>query len=635
VTLLETRAEVGGRVRSRHDICTVRVIEAGAELIGANHFAWPPLDHELAGSRLSAAAMRAAETAHGRCEYLHALGETTDWWGYRIDRPTAVAPPYPSASGLFATPLHPVFATFREHPERRREQQSHRAKKRRGDDRMSHTLFGLLHRRYGEPSSVQAAIHAIREASERFHVPLPGEEREPNGRSVVVIGAGLAGLSAGSYLSAAGFEVTVLEAQGQVGGRVESQSTVFNGRVIEAGAELIGANHPLWVGMASKYQLGLSVFTPDNLFDAAWLDQPTFLRGQMLSRDEAKQLYDQMDGVFAKISADASYIANPYRPWENGNAAQWDATPVANKLKEFGVPDGGLLWDALKVHLENDQTVAVEQQSYLGLTAVVRGGQLGDDTHAYWTMSEVFRCEQGNQALARKLRDIIDATPGCAVRLNAPVTAIDIRDNDVQVSVGTNTFICDYAVLAVPQPVWNKLTISPPGIDPSWHITTGPAVKYLSPVRSRFWLAKNQAPAGVSDQLGMTWEGTDNQMVVGDQSIEMSVFAGGPWADLARNSPDRRDYFTNRLVELFPGYIEQALDPTFMDWPANPWIGCGYSCPTLGQVTKAGPRLAGMYNNRLAFAGEHTVMGMFGYMEGALESGLRASDLIKTTAGVT
>jgi monoamine oxidase len=51
-------------------------------------------------------------------------------------------------------------------------------------------------------------------------------------------------------------------------------------------------------------------------------------------------------------------------------------------------------------------------------------------------------------------------------------------------------------------------------------------------------------------------------------------------------------------------------------------------------VTTAGPLLDSLYAGRLAFAGEHTVMAMFGYMEGALESGFLAAMRILDDAQV-
>jgi monoamine oxidase len=415
---------------------------------------------------------------------------------------------------------------------------------------------------------------------------------------------------------------------------VWSRTDICEGRVIEAGAELIGANHPLWLTFATDAGLGLSVLTSEDQFAAAKLEIPLKLKGQLLPEAEAEKLYREMDTVLRLISKDAATIRDPYEPWLSPGAQDWDYTSVALRLHQFGIKPDSLLYALLSANLSNDQTLPIDQQSYLGLLAVVRGGRIGDDDMAYWTQTEVYRCAAGNQALAFVLRDVLKDLGG-RVLTNTKVTAIDVSaPAGVKITAGGSTYQSDYAVLAIPQPTWAGITISPP-IPSSYQIATGPAVKYLSPVTRRFWLQPQLAPTSVSDDLGMTWEGTDNQMAVGDQGFGLSVFAGGPCADAARGALDKQAYFTTSLTSMYPDYENYAAGSGFfIDWPSEPTIGCGYSCPSLGQVTTAAPQLARLYQDRLAFAGEHTVMAMFGYMEGALESGVRAAGRIKKAAGI-
>jgi monoamine oxidase len=59
----------------------------------------------------------------------------------------------------------------------------------------------------------------------------------------------------------------------------------------------------------------------------------------------------------------------------------------------------------------------------------------------------------------------------------------------------------------------------------------------------------------------------------------------------------------------------------------------GYSCPTKSQVTTAAKRLYKPYG-RLVWAGEHTCMAFFGYMESALQSGMHAAQLIGEQEGI-
>ena len=119
-------------------------------------------------------------------------------------------------------------------------------------------LYSQLHRRYGKPDGISrrdmiqrslAAAGALL-LSDRFDL----SAQKTAGR-VVVIGAGFSGLAAAYELSRAGYDVTVAEARNRVGGRVISFSDLVPGKNVEGGGELIGSNHPAWVGYAKQFGL--------------------------------------------------------------------------------------------------------------------------------------------------------------------------------------------------------------------------------------------------------------------------------------------------------------------------------------------------------------------------------------------
>ena len=82
-------------------------------------------------------------------------------------------------------------------------------------------------------------------------------------RKVVVLGAGLAGLSAGYELAKAGHDVTLLEAQERPGGRVLTLRTFDEGLYADAGAARIPDGHEWTLRYVKEFGLRLAPFYPD------------------------------------------------------------------------------------------------------------------------------------------------------------------------------------------------------------------------------------------------------------------------------------------------------------------------------------------------------------------------------------
>ena len=422
---------------------------------------------------------------------------------------------------------------------------------------------------------------------------------------MVIIGAGFAGLAAAHELTAAGYEVIVLDSRARVGGRVLSFKDMVPGKVVEGGGELIGANHATWIAYAAQFKLDFRQIEEDKS-----LQSPLMLDGRLLSNAEAEALYKELDAAIKTIN-DAARTVDAERPWLMPNATNLDAASMNDWLAQSNLSK--LAKRSFRAEQEANQGVPLERQSYLAFLTMVKAG----GCEKYWTDSETCRCAQGNSALA----DAFAAKLGKRIRLQTAAISIIVGSDEVMVTTDAgNRFLAEEVILTVPPSLWSNIHFTPPLPD-TLKPQMGPAVKYLSAVKRRFWLDSHLAPDSLTDgDLAMTWEGTANQP--GDTGAELTVFSGGPAAEQLRTRPtvDRDAYCKSELARLYPGYPDNVTSTRFMDWPSDPHTLAGFSFLAPRQVTTVAPTL---YEGigKLHFAGEFASIGFPGYMEGALRSG--------------
>ena len=521
---------------------------------------------------------------------------------------------------------------------------------------MPNPLSGLWHhRRSSVPGRAEHEEEAVFEtliASEGSASPslaLPAScLKQVKGMSVAVVGGGLGGLMAARVLGQHGVKVTVFEARAEVGGRVLSDTTFSKGRITEAGAELIGTFHKRWKRLAIEYGLTLISRMDYELYRRAGLNLQLTL-DKALSMNEIKTLADDIEQrVLIPMSRMASQITDPSRPWLNSTLRQYDQMSVARALETIFHIDKTRktdlrLWLGLEMLLVNDNGGPLDQMNFLGLLCLVKGGQINandDPPMGYWIDLELFRCADGCQMLALKMANEIKKKYGKLLR-QTEVTHIDLSKRGAAISwrlvtrngtpverqvPGTGRF--DYVVLAIPPSVWSGVTITPEHPKNSVGVMgMGTAFKYISDVKRRFWIEGGAAPVGGSLPLGQVWEGTDNQTRSGPQGILLNVFGGG--------RIPIKNQFEPELQKLYPGYGQNKNKTLFANWSAEKFIMAGCTAPALGQIFTVGNKLNEPFLDRMVFAGDHTRMDLFGYMEGALASGEQAArTLLEQACGI-
>ena len=443
-----------------------------------------------------------------------------------------------------------------------------------------------------------------------------------NARRVIVIGGGFSGLACAYELKSAGYKVTVLEARNRVGGRVLSFNDLVKGKNVEGGGELIGSNHPTWVAYQEKFGLEFIDVTEEE--DAS---MPVYLGGKLLSDEEVEKLYKDMEEGMALLNPEAEKI-NPDEPWKSPMAAELDKKNFADWIKSLKADD--LTKQAIDIQNASDNAVANAKASYLGMLTAIKGGGL----EKYWTDSEVYRCKEGNQALAKRLGEAIGPEN---IRLKLAAKTVKVSEDGVVVTCGDGrTIEADDVVLATPPTTWSKIDISPE-LPEALHTQMGIAVKYLSVLKTRFWRENKQMPDSLTDTfISQNWEATDNQDKENADTPACQVsFSGAAQAEACLKIPaaERDAKYTQTLEKLFKGYKDNFVSSRFMDWPKDPLTMGGYSFPAPGQITSLGPTFHNGIG-RLHFAGEHTCYKFVGYMEGALNSGASLARRIAKRDGV-
>lgn len=389
--------------------------------------------------------------------------------------------------------------------------------------------------------------------------------------SVVVVGAGLAGLTAAYRLTQAGHSVTVLEARDRVGGRVRSV-TLENGAVGELGGEWIERDQCFVSALA--LELGVSM-SPVGI-DFAHRD---LIGLPPIPISEHRRV--------------AEAVSKAAESFTTSDRIEKTAAELLTEAD-----DGSVAFAVLRQRLEGSAGVPLRQ---VAADEIVGDFGVGESTY--------MRIDQGNEALARA---VADALPGA--RTGQPVQAIDATDRGVEVYTSDDRVTADAVVVAVPLPVVSRIRFRPPLpsdlVDTLAALTMGTAAKFVAPTESAPpLLARQSGEATWWCWTGAGTGGAVRSLVSGFAGTHEAIDAvSGDWqARLATTVPE---------VTVGPG--------EFVDWGQEEWFEGCYSAVGPGDRALLG---AFAQEGRIVFAGEHTLGA--GSIDGAIESGELAAARVR------
>src|SRR5262245_31248803 len=450
-------------------------------------------------------------------------------------------------------------------------------------------------------------------------------------KQVVIVGAGIAGLSDAYELIQAGHDVTVLEARSRPGGRVFTLREPFSdGLVAEAGAENVYDNHRWTIKYIKLFGVELDTGQPRPDLGSIY-----YVRGKRLEIRPGQN----PDWPFSLTAEERAL----------GRAGMWTKY-VLEVLKELGEPEsGGWPPDSLKQY---DQVSFFEFLRRRGASpdaaALLRIGfadQLGggaDSVSALDLLREILHRQNSRQhytirggsdvfpkAFASRLSD--------RIRYGSPVVKIQHRPDNVSVVYlqggAPQTLTADRLVCAIPFTVLRHMDVSPrfsrdkqTAID---QVQTTSVARVFLQTRKRFWLEQGLSGYANTDlPVATVFETTSNQQ--GTRGIlESYQTLENAHRNAAMKEGDRLSKNVEGVGMLYPDIRKYFEGGASKCWDDDEWARGAYTAFGPGEMTSLMPHVA-RPEGRIHFAGEHA-SSMPGWMNGALEAGNRVAREINET----
>ena len=436
---------------------------------------------------------------------------------------------------------------------------------------------------------------------------------------VVVVGAGLAGLSAARELKAAGLTVRLLEARDRVGGRV-CNHPLGDGKVAELGGEFYGTKNTVIAETARE--LGIASY-------------PTYDDGDRLMHHKGR--LNRWRGFVPKINATAlidfgqaaqrlermARTIPDDAPWDAPKALQWDSQTLWSWCRRNMATDDGRA--VMSLMTEAALCVTPRDLSFLHFLyySKVSGGlqyMLSVEGGA-----QQYHFEGGAQGIAIRIAE------GLADELYHGAVVRWARQRSDSVVVGGPGFEVHARrlVMAVPIALSGRVAYEPalPGFRDqlTMKMPPGSAIKGVMVYDEPFWRADGLTGLVASPE-GPVRATFDTSSRDGRPGV-LSAFVVGSAARTMTRLPaaERRETVLRTCAGFFGSKVLAPRDYIEMNWMDEEFTrGCYHGCAATGAYTSFGPALRAPIG-RIHWAGSETGIHQMGSMGGAVDSGRRVA----------
>jgi putrescine oxidase len=441
-------------------------------------------------------------------------------------------------------------------------------------------------------------------------------------KDVVVIGAGVTGLTAAWRLAEAGRDVLVLEARDRVGGRLRGED--HGGAEFEVGGQWVSPDQTALKAMLDE--LGLETFPRFRDGASVYVDRAGTARrfaGADLpvpagTGKAIEVLVGELDRLAARM--------DPDRPWEHPDAAGLDRVTFAQWLEQRC--DDEEARDNVALYV-GPAMLTKPAYSFSALQAVLMAAGAGSFSNLVDADFILDRRLVGGLAsvpaeLARRLGD--------RVRLGADVTAVEWRADGAVVLVGAERIAARRVVLAVPPTLVSRIRLRPElpaeHQHARQHQSFGLVIKVQAEYPAPFWRADGLSGTGFGPYL-LVHEVYDNSHH-GAETGTLVGFVADVHADALGRLGDR-ERRARVLDDLATYFGEAARTPaTYVesDWQHQELTGGAFGTSfAMGSLTRYGAVLHEPVGP-IEFGSSDIAGHGFQHVDGAVRIGTRIAERI-------
>ena len=445
-------------------------------------------------------------------------------------------------------------------------------------------------------------------------------------KKVIVLGAGLAGLTAAWELVQAGHEVTVVEGRNRSGGRVLTLGEGFtSGLTAEAGGMSFNDNY-------------FNLFRYVKLFNIPYES----LSAPVIRNAGGNTVYHLRGRRIVPVNGKIEW---PYdlKPEEReGSLTDRYVQPLLKGVKDTTISNSLYDW-ARSMDNKTLQQVLAESGASEGAQEIIRATTSYADREARasaaWNLLPVLQ-EVGSKNYysfpggVDNLSTAFTVRLGERIRFGAEVVSIKNDFNGVEVMVNIagkqESISADRVVCTIPFSVLKNIHISPSISAIKKEIIAGmyyvPTTRVFLEVKQRFWEGNRENGSAMTDlTIGQVQK---HPMIKtgreGDRAILEGHSRGQDAIQLDKMSNDNRLKFTlEQMNKVHPKIFDYYEGGISKSWQLDPYSLGAYSLFLPGQITSWLPEII-RPEGRIHFAGEHTSI-YSASMEGAIESGARAA----------